>query len=355
MFTTLETPAHAPQSAAALHLLLTQGAVFAAVYDDGMANHLPMTLHAASALGAGAERLQAQWDHDAPRLEPLHALSAAGGLTDATWRQALGRRDQEADLRAYFLRALQEQGLEAVLRAAVPTLMVGWHAHAFHGLIRLGHAVEGGTPLELGAALAAWASEWERLAEPQVPAKDLWGLDAWMAQWLPELPSWTSAAPLIQLRMREAQPTAIYQRWADALAPQSSVPALRDRLIEAACGLYLQSRNFTVLHMITALRALRVVQAWVPDTPQVQRAIGRGALAAALAARWPLPGRGVPEALREATVPEWPQLRALALAQWDEHVIKLVHACDQEDHLRPRPHWRMAAALALGCFDGARG
>jgi hypothetical protein len=45
--------------------------------------------------------------------------------------------------------------------------------------------------------------------------------------------------------------------------------------------------------------------------------------------------------------PDWPSLHGAALAQRDEHVIKLVHACWQEDVLAPDPRWREVAALSL--------
>lgn len=75
----------------------------------------------------------------------------------------------------------------------------------------------------------------------------------------------------------------------------------------------------------------------------------RGELASALAtwAAW-MAGRvhWVAEAPASTSL-SWAELRRLALAQFDDHAIKLVHAGWQEDQRRPDPKWRTVAALVL--------
>ena len=118
--------------------------------------------------------------------------------------------------------------------------------------------------------------------------------------------------------------------------------------MDLALQTYLHSRNFTVLHLITGLRALRVLSTLLPatlDPRQLQQLLARAACAGWLAGRvqWQAsPALPAPQSLR------WADLAHAALAQQDEHVIKLVHACWQEDQYRADPRWRQAAALACG-------
>ncbi len=187
---------------------------------------------------------------------------------------------------------IESDGADAVLNRLVPQLLGMPHAGLFHGMIRTAHAWEGGHAPELAAALAYWSELWKPPAE---------------------------VAPL-----------------------DVAWPDCRRRLIERALDAYLASRNFYVLHLITGLRAMRVLGDFVPDDGRIAAWLEQGFEAA-----W---RHGAPRIVPRPPVgslPAWPALRAAALAQLDDHAIKLVHACWQEDRLRPDPRWRQAAALAL--------
>ncbi|WP_022980887.1 questin oxidase family protein, partial [Ideonella sp. B508-1] len=118
------------------------------------------------------------------------------------------------------------------------------------------------------------------------------------------------------------------------------------RWVPLALQGYALSGDFTVLHLVTGLRAVRVLLPWLP--PQTDASVlWRVAVAGWLAA--PL-HRAVPRALPAPdTLPDWPALRAAACAQDDDHVIKLVQAC--QDHaahgLADGGLCRQAAARAL--------
>ena len=187
---------------------------------------------------------------------------------------------------------IEAEGAEAVLRRRVPHLVTMPHAGLFHGMIRTAHAWEAGHTGELAAALAYWESLWQAETTPVVAGDEQW-------------------------------------------------QACRQRLIERALDAYLVSRNFYVLHLITGLRALRVLGRFVPDVPEVSTWIERG-----FDAGWTRADYRATLTLSEGEPPSWPRLREAALAQMDDHVIKLVHACWQEDRLRPDKRWRQAAALA---------
>ena len=187
---------------------------------------------------------------------------------------------------------IEAEGAEVMLRRHVAMLISMPHAGLFHGVIRTAHAWEGGHAGELAAALAYWTGLW-------VP---------------------------------DTQPIAIVdEHWRDC----------RQRLIDRALDAYLKSRNFYVLHLITGMRAVRVLSRFVPDVPQVSGWLLRGYEAGWARADY----RAILSAPQDDP-PSWPLLRQAALAQLDDHVIKLVHACWQEDRLRPDKRWRQAAALA---------
>lgn len=314
-------------TATPLHRLLDRSLDHAPIYGPGFASHLPMALHALHVLGADEARLQAFFDRYATRLAPRGARS--GPLDD--WTSALGRFDAFEALRTTFEDRLHEQGPEATLRHALPVLWPGVVAAAFHGLIRSAHALQAGHAGELAAALAYWAATFRRLPDAPEQAMDL--------------PSWSAALESAALASRvpggsivrgvEAAVQGAAYRELGAALPATAA-TLHD-LADWAADQYAKSRNFTVLHLVTACRAARVLldhtgepaAAW----PHLVRAFVGAALAANLEHRpEPPPRLG------------WAEVRVRAIASDDDHVIKLVHACvdDSAAHADDGP--RLAAA-----------
>ncbi len=315
-----------------LHRYLDQSLAFAPTWGPGFSNHLPMALHAAWELGADGERLAAQLQHETGHLEPARADESPA----QDWRELLGRRDADARLRALMLAEIQEQGAVAVLRNRVPLLITSPHAGLFHGMIRTAHAFESGHRGELAAALASWAGSWSTLPGGEGGATMTFG--DWQRALHQRLVS--SKERLRGERLLSVAKGPDYAALCDALAPETHWMLRREQLLSMALDGYLESRNFVVLHLITGLRALRVLAPFVPDWPDLQTWLTRAFTAAWLAS-------GIERKPRSSgEVPTWPELHRAALAQMDDHVLKLVHACWQEDRLQPDRRWRQAAALA---------
>ena len=307
-------------------------------YGPGYSNHLPMALHAAWALGAEGARLDAQIEHDGQWLEPA---PHAAVLAPDDWRELLGQRDAYARLRAAFCAAIAARGAEAVLRESLALLISSPHAGLFHGMIRTAHAWESGHAGELAAALAVWATHWNTLPAGQAQTAATLELDDWR-----EALNARAAAPVHRLRGERLIDVAQgegYSKLCDALAPASHWLVRREQLVGLALEAYLASRSFVVLHLITGLRALRVLAPLVPDRPDVQVWLTR-----AFAAAWLAAGMAPAHRARETSVPDWATLKRAALAQLDDHPLKLTHACWQEDGLREDVRWREASALSLG-------
>ena len=349
-------------SQALLHASLDQAQPFAPAFDGAMSNHLPMALHAAWEMGADAGRLQALVAHERRKLEAAVAPTAAdqASALRAAQRQVLGEGRGVADewlvhrgqpaaypwLQAYFSALLARQSAAQVLATHLELLLKSPHAFAFHGLIRTAHAWEGGHRGELAAALATWAAWWELLPTGAAVAPSQTLAPADWAQALRELTQgWRSELPMIIYRMRSAAETPVYAALAERLTPVLRLAQRREQLLAVAREAYLHSRNFTVLHMITGLRALRVLLPLLPeavDQRPLVAALDRAAVAGWMAGRlqWQ-------DAVPEPAPQPWPALHRAALAQEDEHVIKGVHACWQEDIRQPHPQWRQVAQRML--------
>jgi hypothetical protein len=321
-------------SHATLLALLDEGLGCWPEYRAQLSSHLPMALDALQQLGASSARLREFNAHYGARLQPMPTTPSA-----AERPQQFGRIDDYPQWFAHYRAALAADGRDALLRAELPALMAGVGAVAFHGLIRAGHALRHGHAGELAAALAYWASRHQPLPEPS-DTRPL-TLTDWLAA-LRALPG-AEAMPkrgLISERMADWSERADWQAVAARL-PATELPALA----RAAAALYAATASFTVLHMVTASAALLALRPWLDESSAYPRFIS--AAAAALMASGAVQRTAVLAPVDKALLPGWAALAAGAIAQHDDHVIKLVAACHALEAADSAPVWHAAAARAL--------
>ncbi|MDC8784987.1 questin oxidase family protein [Roseateles koreensis] len=339
-------PTSTPSTADILRRLLDADQDLPPEYNNGFGNHLPMALQALQAMGADTLRLQQFRTAYGQHFKGQPRLLAEAPTTD--WQSLRGHGDAAyGPLRSHFAQALADVGMAATLRQALPDLLPGITAAAFHGLIRTAHAVEAEHHGELASGLAYWAARWQGLTPARV-AGPLLDFENWAAQLVADAPTTSVNGPLISVRIEAALQTPAYQRLGAALSPQNELPQLLRRLAGLALERYLVSRNFTVLHMITGLRALRVLLPWVEvEMPLAQAILVQAFTAAYLAARVLPLATPLTEPSEQVSL-SWPLLCRAATESDDEHVVKLVHACREEAAFYGDPRYLSAATLVLG-------
>ena len=320
-----------PATLAQLHHLLDAGQGWAATYRGQLSNHLPMAQQALLELGASAERLQAWTERHETFLEPRCAPSPRPAPA-----RSPGQPGSEAAWAAHFAERIQALGPAAALQQALPQLLPGAGAIAFHGLIRTAHAVLAGHAGELAAGLAHWAAH----AMPLATAGD--GVPLALPDWLQALqqlpPPVPHPAGLISARMQAWGAAAGFAAVAGRL--RHGPDTLRDLALLAA-RTYAATGNFTVLHLLTASHAMSVLEPWWP-TPELPRGFSVAAAAGLLAS-------GAAPALELDRPPgrPWPALISAACAQDDAHVIKLTHAAWRLGRRWADPAWRRAVEQAI--------
>lgn len=334
------TPQSPPGTNDTLQLLLDAQLQLPAEYQDQLTSHLPMALQALHSLGASPQRMQAFYVAYSKRFDGVQATAAA--LPVADWRSLRGQPDTYPALMGSMRALVARNGVDAVLRALLPDLLPGVAAAAFHGLIRTAHAVQSGHAGEVAAALAYWAWRWQPLAPARVSTERM-PLSAWSQALVRDALAWRSDGSLISIRMGQAAQGAVYQSLADALPPFADLQSAIESLAAVAAERYVASPNFTVLHMITGMRALRVLSPWIESQEGVQPILIRAFTAAYLAAGV------VPLAIApEPRLRTWPEVIAEGIASNDDHVIKLVHACREEASVYGEGNYLRVAALAIG-------
>ena len=97
-----------------------------------------------------------------------------------------------------------------------------------------------------------------------------------------------------------------------------------------------------MLHLVTSAWALRVLLPFVDDLQPALAGYWRAYAAAAASVSGRL------EITRAPAPLPWPQIIQTALASDDEHLVKLVHACQQEQQAyNDADDWQRAATRAV--------
>ncbi len=296
-----------------LQSLLEQSRDYAPTFRGGLANHLPMVLIALARLGAKDEQLQAFFDHYRKRLAPLAAVTPERW---PGWALSIGQSEAFPRFLAHFKVALAEEGRDEVLHAALPKLMPGVCASAFHALIRLAYGIRQDDDDEVAHALAYWAADWQDLGPIQTPS------DCSMEELLVE-----RAAPfarhrfgggIIVDRMRE-----ISRHPEFILGLQQPAQIDWPSIIQLARRAYRDNGNFTVLHGLTSAHAMWIIKPWIEQEEQALRYYWLAYLVAFISTRLPVPG---PETKARPDI-DPAEATAWAVTRQDDHDIKLVYSC----------------------------
>ncbi len=316
---------------------LDHSARFDAEYSGNLSSHLPMALTALARLGADDARLAAFAERYATRLRP--APAAEPWPAGEAWQSRFGEPRAWPVYRSLFNEWLDHEGAPAVLAQALPPLLRGVGAAAFHGAIRTAYAIGAGHSHELADALAYWACRWFTLGEPPTA-----GQDHDPAAVLARLDIAKPKRPLIAERMALVAAQPAFARVAAGLCidDESTLP----QLAVLAARLYAASENFTVLHLVTSAHAMRVLLPWL-EAEDRGAALGHYWFAyAAGEAASGLNDNGR-SSLPRAPLKPWPTLVAQALASDDDHLIKLVDSCREQQLAYGGVVWREAASRAV--------
>jgi len=316
--------------------LLLQSGRHAPLYGNRLANHLPMALLALDRLGADADTLRRFADGYARRLLP-----AAAAASELDPHDYLGSAGDEPRFVLFFQHRIREAGMEAVLRDWVPVLMPGVAASAFHALIRLAYAIEGGLEDEAALALAYWASEYASLPLSLEAAEG--SLDEIAEGLRARVADHVFKPGIIIDKMLEI---AWHPSLAGVLVQPAAPPALRD-IAGFALQAYARREDFTLLHIVTGCHAFRIVQRYANDKALAVRYLWQAALAAWLTVV-ATPTSRTEEGTEDGPQPGEEAIAAQAVLSSDDHVIKFCYSALCEYREYRDPGYLRAAARKAG-------
>ncbi len=330
-----------PATRRELHRALDVSLAYAATYPAGrlrLSNHLPMVLTALHRLHAPAAALQAHLQHHSPRLEKLTPES------------------DEARAAQRFAAEFERDGLPAVLARHLPHLLQAAETAAFHGVIRLAYALDADHPAEIAHALAAWQTQRTvlgpaLLAAPKGQAPRLADVLTTLGD-QPGLAFSPQQDTTITQDMQQCAALPGFDEAVSGNASPSPEALTLESLAEASLAVYLCSRDFTALHLVTGCHALRLVLPHAKLDEAQTQAVLRGVWRAWLAA-WLSIGRPRPDWVAvylggPASETDWQAALPTLAASHDDHRIKLAWTALDEWRHRGWPGYaRVLPAAAV--------
>lgn len=301
-------------------------------FDGSLSNHGPMVVEVLARRGHG-DMIDRWTDRYLRRLD--EQPRGRWAITADNWPEALGHVDRVADWTEYFQLELDDEPWRAVLARWWPRLLPGIAAGATHGVIRVGHAVQGligveSAPrvTELGHALGYWAARWQ-----QIPTITPTGTSS-PPEVISALPRVASQQGGIRDRLVQLDSTP---GWAHATAKMSApnveedIPTALAHIVDAAVGayaLYAQGNPTMLVHAATAPNAVAMT------LPQLPRALWRDSMNAAWSASAAVVAAYAPAARHETRPSDSTASDALAQAvhHGGEHVIKFADTALKSHH-----------------------
>lgn len=229
-----------------------------------LTNHLPMALVAKSHLGADDVELRRFARIYSRRNVPLAPVQQV--LNHTSWAAAIGQRGASGDLRDYFVRCVNDDGVDETMKSHLPALLPGISGAAFHGAIRLAYALEVESPARVAAGLGYLAE----VAAPLGPLVDTGVKSTDPIELITELSDtfrWSDDAEdgNIGERMHAVARHDEFQSLALSLEINDDT---QQKLADAVLKIYAATDDFTALHGVTGFAAMSALRAWC-DEPQL--------------------------------------------------------------------------------------
>lgn len=296
-------------------------------FEGWLSNHGPMVVEALSRHGRG--EMVENWVRDyRTRLDDVPAPRET--ITDASWREALGDPHRLGDWPRWFGSQLADRAWTDVLADWWPRLLPGVAAGATHGVIRVGHAVNGLRLLgpspdrltELAHALGYWAARWQPVPASRAPAGT-----APPGAALERVPRIHDQSGGIGARLARLETTPGWHQAQGAVRPpagNAEVIVFLREIVTAAVEAYARYGHGSPVMLVHAATAPNAILRTMPSLPEdLWLASGRAAWsasAAIVAAYAPRTARPVPETRPRTEAEAFDE----AVHNRDEHAIKFV-------------------------------
>ncbi|WP_164914155.1 questin oxidase family protein [Aquimarina sediminis] len=304
-------------------------------YNNGISSHTPMSLVALDCMGASELQLKNYYERSTSKLDYRKDRSQENDFYFS--EDTLGQKDQFENYFYYFSKALEKTSTEKLLGEVIPILIKGVAGSAFHPIIRLSYALQTNYKPEIAMSLAYWASEYLELGNSfEQSAENLAEIRTKLNSYAI---NFTSSIGLITDRITLIN-TNIQK---DNVIIQPHKITLND-IRDFCLGVFAKKNDFTLLHTVTACHAYRIISKYFLNNDISLRYFWEAIVMAQISTGLPYRNTEIPST---NTDNDWSFVLKQACDSLDDHVIKLVYTCWEENKNTPSILYNFIARRAI--------
>lgn len=251
--------------------------------------------------------------------------------------EALGRVEYFEAYFTFFQNKFIDSTVKNVVTESISVLIKGISASAFHAFIRLSYALETNNKKEIAYALAYWCSEYNDLSITSTPS------DKKLEEVLNDINSisknHTFLPGIIIDRMNEINRVLKAQQ----ISIQTNEVTL-NAIRKLCLDIFTVHNNFTMLHCITVCHAFRISEKYFKNKEEALKHLWEAIVVAYASTQ--LQYKQIVSETKIIDKP-WSETLNAAIQSIDDHVIKLVYSCWQEDKFYQSGEYKFVANRAL--------
>lgn len=313
--------------------LIEKAHIYLPYYGNGLSNHVPMSLCALSEMGASFRELKYYFETSTSQLI-LRNLESPNS-DDGYLSMVLGNKESFETYYNYFYTSISKKGYEKVLKNELPILMKGVAGAAFHPLIRLKYALHSNSKKEIAISLAYWASHYLELN------LNFEETDEQLSEIRKRIDNYTFND------INSKTITEDINRVCELLKGKSIKIQPKDislsTISEFCLNEFSKNNNFTLLHTVTACHSLRYLLKYLSNKNEALRLFWEAILVANLST-------GIKyntiDIVNNVNI-DWSLLKSKAIQSTNDHVIKLVYTCYDENSAKANPLYSFIAERAI--------
>ena len=303
--------------------------VFRSDFQNENTNHLPMALFAMFKLGATKKELELFAEKYFDRQEFVKVTAPKLSITKENWEHNLGERDMYESYQEFYRKEVEVMGIEKCISHYFNLLSTGIASEAFHCFIKLAYAVESMNIEEIINALSYLSAtifstpsnSFSIIKEVKRTDEIIFNLENSMF-----FKTKTFKGDNISHKIKEVFQDESFLEF--VIIPDFSIENNMSYLKNSVLKLHLLKCNFTSLHLVTSLHALRILEKYSNNIVKLYQDYWVATLASIVTINDTK--KAEKTALLCYSTDDWQTIHERAISTMDDHVIKLVYSCHEE-------------------------
>lgn len=296
---------------------------YASDYNGGLSSHIPMVSYSLYELGVSFDEISEYLDKTIKRINIVKEdFTELYNIDDENFEKYLGAENSFGSYYKYFSKKLNEENYKEMLGDFLPKLIRGVAGRAFHPLIRLSYALRSDNEEEVVKSLSYFASKYLPHKFDDLPSNSEKPLES-LISLVESVKGEEYNGNLIADRIDKVYRLEGFKNNAFTLKGNSE--ELLSQLDKIINKLFIETKNFTILHAVTSKEAIRALLPLVKDKENILQNYWLAVLAAYITVDSP--------EVRDLDIyipndlPEFKEIISESIASDNDHTIKLANSC----------------------------